>query len=205
MKKQLPVKQAIKAYYKQKTLSEGQLEALQHTQNSRNPGISTIFKRLSPAMTALAASSVLFVVLLTALFVGYFQPPEVIADAYADIHKDAAVSNGLQATMVQWLDESGIAAVPDSYPVEMSKFCRLNQYLTTHLRIAGASQGVVHLFFHHGERPFEWRDRSGVMDEMNWKLVKVRDNLTLIVLYSHDMREQAVRHIIAEMLPEWQV
>jgi len=210
MNKQLPVRQAIKAYYKEKTLSQGQLDALQHTLNRGQgwEGIVAIFKRLCPASTVLAASFVLFAVLLTALFVGlpgYFQPPGVIADAYADIHKDGAVSNGLQASMVQWMDESGIAPVPDSYPVQMSKFCRLNQYLTTHLRIAGARQGVVHLFFHHGERPFEWRDRSGVMDEMNWKLVKVRDNLTLIVLYSHDMREQAVQHIIGEMLPELQV
>ncbi len=208
MNKQLPVKQAIKAYYEEKTLSERQLGLLQQTLSSREDanmafsGFSAIIKRLRPATVALAASSVLFVVLLAALFVGYVQPPRVIADAYADIHKDGAVSNGLQVSMAQWMNESDIAAVPDRYPVEMSKFCRLNQYLTTHLRIAGASQGVVHLFFHHGERPFGWRDRSGVMDEMNWKLVKVRHNLTLIVLYSHDMREKAVQHIIGEMLPE---
>jgi len=60
----------------------------------------------------------------------------------------------------------------------------------------------VYLFFHHGDKPIYWLNLSGTNQQMNWKLVQVREDLTLIVMYTHDMREEAVRHILGEMLAE---
>lgn len=94
-----------------------------------------------------------------------------------------------------------IELVPQKYKVEMSKFCRLQSHQTTHLRIAGATQGKMHIFFHHGDKPIHWLNRSGTNEQMSWKLVQVREDLSLIVMYTHDMREDAVRYILAEMLP----
>jgi len=200
--KKQPIKQAVKEYYADKSLSDSQLGALQETikrqadsfeKNHINIKKTSVFKWGG----SIAASLFLFV-----LMAGYLQTPDLISSAYADIRKDAHLSNGMQASMQQWLDENNIASVPRQYPVKMSKFCRLDQVLTTHLRIAGKEQGEVNVFIHHGERPLSWFDGSGAVEDMNWKLLKVRNNLTLIVLYTHDMREKSVQHILHEMLPE---
>lgn len=199
MSKKQPLKKALKAYYVDKTLSVKQFDALHRALNSQKntpPPVKKI-----KWLGLLVASLALFVMLI-----GYYiQPPGVITAAYVDIEKDATHYNDLAESMRQWMDKNQIAAVPQQYPLEMSKFCRLDQMSTTHLRIAGARQGVVHLFFHSGPPPFQWRNRAGVMDNMNWKLLKVRDQLTLIVLYSHDMREKAVRHILQKMLPQLEI
>ncbi len=199
MNKKNTLKQALKTYYAGKTLSERQLDALQQIsgEGEAEADSNTVGFNVAGRAGLMLASLALLAVLL-----GYFQPPAVIADAYGDIEKDAALYNGLPISMQQWMHKNQIASVPQAYPVEMSKFCQLDQYLTTHIRIAGAQQGVVHLFFHSGERPLLWRNSTGVMDKMSWKLLKVRDRLTLIVLYSHDMREKAVLHILQGILPE---
>jgi len=197
-----PIKQAVKEYYADKSLSATQLNALQKSikqqadsieQNHSNINKASVFKWGG----TIAASLFLFVVMM-----GYLQTPDLISSAYADIRKDANLNNGMQVSMQQWLDENDIASVPQQYPVKMSKFCRLDQVLTTHLRIAGKEQGEMNVFIHHGERTLSWFDRSGAVEDMNWKLLKVRNNLTLIVLYTHDMREKSVQHILHEMLPE---
>ena len=36
------------------------------------------------------------------------------------------------------------------------------------------------------------------------KIIEVRDDLTVIVLYTDDMRESAMQNILGEMLPELQ-
>jgi len=43
------------------------------------------------------------------------------------------------------------------------------------------------------------------VDDINWKLLNVRNDLTVIVLYTQDMREKAVQHILSEMLAEFEV
>ncbi|RDH84874.1 MAG: hypothetical protein DIZ80_05260 [endosymbiont of Galathealinum brachiosum] len=209
-----PIRQAVKAFYGNKSLSAEQMKTLQNIlsqhseegeQHQQSSG--SRFKQINVYKWpgSIAASILLFVVMM-----GYFQTPDLISSAYADIQKDSNLNNGMQVSMQQWLDENDISRVPIMYPVEMSKFCRLDQKLTTHLRIAGKEQGVLNVFFHQGKRPLHWSPLhwlkgAGTLDDMNWKLVKVRDDLTVIVLYSHDMREKAVLHIMREMLPEFEV
>ena len=194
------VKEALKEYYVGSSLSDEQLKSLQVMQNippqysvQNNKNHYHVFKW----MGSIAASIMLFVVLI-----GYLKTPEVISAAYVDAAKDARIHNGMQTSIAQWLSEINITSVPDKYPVEMSKFCKLNNYLTTHFRIAGVEQGELHLFFHHGSRPIYWFNSSGDIDDMKWKLVKVRDDLTLIVMYTSEMREKSVQFILDKMLPE---
>ena len=195
-----PVKEALKAYYAGNTLSDAQLESLQAMQNlssqhsaKNKKNNHQVFKWLG----SIAASIVLFTVIF-----GYFKTPVVVAAAYVDVAKDASIHNGMQASMTQWLREINIASVPDKYSVEMSKFCKISSYLIAHFRIAGVEQGELHLFFHHGSRPVHWFNSSGDIDDMKWKLVKVRDDLTLIVMYTSEMREKSLQFILDKMLPE---
>lgn len=204
-----PVRQAVRTFYVNKSLSVEQMETLQHVLDKHEAKDEKshlnfggyinkvgVYKWLG----SVAASFFLFVLMMS-----YFQTPELISSAYADIQKDAGLNNGMRASMQEWLDENNISRIPQQYPVEMSKFCRLDQVLTTHIRIAGKEQGVMNVFFHYGERPLHWLNGDGTLDDMNWKLVKVREKLTVIVLYSHDMREKSVKHILHKMLPELEV
>jgi hypothetical protein len=205
--KNLPMKQALKDYYADKSLSDAQLTLLQNAtmyageSSSQNLNKADSYK-WPGKWHGKWAGSMLASFVLFASILGYFHRPELITFAYADIHKDSQLNNGLAPSMRQWLDENNIASVPEEFPVKMSKFCRLNQVLTTHIRIAGKQQGEMNVFIHQGEPPLYWRDRSGSFDDMKWKLVKVREDLTLIVLYTLDMREKSVQNILYEMLPE---
>jgi hypothetical protein len=195
------LKQSVRTYYENISLSDDQLQRLQQTVSSGTAdNASDDTRGFARPFTWIAALS-LILLLFTGLL-NLSQPPDVIADAYADISKDRDLHNGLQPSMEQWLQENRIFNAPEQYPVEMSKFCHLDQYLTTHLRLAGSKQGKMHLFIHHGSRPISWINRSGDMDDMRWRLLKVRDDLTVIVLYTQDMRETAVQNILQGMLPE---
>ena len=197
-----PVKQAFKDFYADKSLSELQLQALQKTLNQAEVVNQQNIPEYNTQRTFKWLGSVVASLLLMVLISGYLQTPDLIASAYADISKDASLNNGMQPSMLQWLNENNISAVPQQYPIKMSKFCRLDRVMTTHLRIAGKQQGEVNLFFHYGDRPLHWFDGSGTINDMNWRLVKVRKNLTLIVLYTQDMRKKSVQQILHEMLPE---
>ena len=198
--KRQPIKQAIKSFYASKHLSDTQYQDLQALQKKRQQSQSIRHSRkpLMSFWTASIAASLLF---FTVTF-SYMQPPMLITAAYADTIKDADLHNGMQEKTHQWMDEYGIGNVPEKYRVEMSKFCKLNQYPASHLRIAGAEQGILHIFLHQGHRPMHWLNRTGTVNELNWSLIKVRDDLTLIVMHSNDMREAAIQHILAEMLPD---
>lgn len=207
-----PVKQALKVFYAGKSLSDAQGQSLQQilssgfvedseasSKESENAKVNSQTNRVVKWLGSIAAS------FLVVLVMSYLYTPQVISAAYADIQKDKHLTTGLQLPMQQWLDENKITRVPAQYPVEMTKFCMLDQNLTLHMRISGKEQGEMNVFFHHGEQSLLWFDGSGELDDMKWKLLKVRENLTLVVLYTHDMREKSVQHILNEMLPELEV
>jgi len=198
-KQRQPLKQAVKIFYETHGLSDTQLHSLQQMiaeKAADSPHEKSVSWRW---LSSIAASLLISIAIFT-----YLQTPAVVTAAYSDTQKDAALNNGLQASVSQWINENQIDAVPAQYRVEMSKFCRLDRYQTSHLRVAGVEQGKLHLFFHHGGHPLNWFNRSGTVDKMNWKLIKVRRDLSLIVMYSDDMRETAVRDILHQMLPELQ-
>jgi len=197
-----PVKVAVKTFYASRQLSDVQQQVLdelqqpqqQTTENTRS---NNFFTR--SWVGSIAASLLLFIVIFS-----YAHTPAVITAAYADTLQDAKLNNGMQVSMNQWMIDNRINDVPEEYPVEMSKFCNIDQYQTTHLRIAGVEQGILHIFMHSGAISGVWGKHTGTIDEMNWKLIKIRDEMTLIVLYSNDMRDSAVQNILGEMLPELQ-
>jgi len=202
------LKQALKDYYAGKSLSDTQLDTLQKNlsqgafQGNSTSGVKR--RRIMKWASSLAAS--LFLLVMVS---GYLHTPEIVTLANTDITKDANLKNGLPVPTEQWLNKHSIEQVPEIYPVKMSKLCRLGQSLTMHLRIAGKQQGEMNVFFQPGENTTGWVDgwlaRSGDMQGMHWKLIKVRKNLSVIVLYTPDMRETAVQDILQKMLPELQV
>ena len=194
------IKQALKNYYLSKSLSDAQNKSLQALQKSLQQPLENVRPNKPFALQWVGSIAVSFLLLI--IVFAYSHTPAVITAAYADVSTDATLYNGLQLPTSQWLSETNIVGVPQKYPVEMSKFCNLDQYKTTHLRIAGAEQGTMHLFFHHGGHPVHWLNRTGTIDEMNWKMIEVRDDLTVIVLYADNMRESAMQNILGEMLPE---
>jgi len=198
------VKQALKTFYADKSLSDSQLQSLQQKLPShftKDDDNITNDKKISIIKWLGSIAASFLIVWISA----YLHTPQLISSAYADIQKDKSLNTGMSLAIQQWLDESNIASVPTQYPVEMSKFCTLDQSLTMHMRIAGKDQGELNVFFYHGERPLFWFNGAGKLNDMNWKLLKVRKNLTLVVLYTHDMREKSVQHILNEMLPELEV
>lgn len=205
MNTQQTFKQAIKTYYAGQSLSDTQMLDLQAKLSRFEENITdnkSVSNRRSAAVKwagSFVASVLVFIIVFS-----YFQTPALVSDAYADISKDADLNNGMPVSMQQWLGENSISPIPQQYAVEMSKFCKLDQYLTTHVRIAGVEQGKVHLFFHQGERAASWFDRRGELNSMNWRLLKVRDNLTLLVMFTEDMREAAVEQILDKILPHLQ-
>ncbi len=200
--KKQTVKQALKQYYSNCALTDTQLQALQQKMdsdaNSKFNGVA--FYSALKWGSSVVASVFIFVIISI-----NFQTPGLINSAYVDIFKDANLNNGMQASMQQWLDENNISRVPAEYPVKMSKFCRLGNSVTTHLRIAGKKQGEMNVFFHQGHGSKFWHASSGKVENMNWKLVNVREDLTLIVLYTQDMREKSVLYILDKLLPELEV
>jgi len=196
--RKLPVKAAVRAFYTSKLLSDNQQQSLDDLQQSLKTHQSIRSNLTLLIWTgSIAASLLLFITVFS-----YIQTPDLIIAAYADTLKDSNLNNGMETNMKEWMTDNHINSAPIKYPVEMSKICKLNQYKTTHLRIAGAEQGTMHIFFHNGEMSTHWRKSTGTIDELNWKLIKVRDKLTVIVFYTDDMRESAIQNILGEMLPE---
>jgi len=195
--KKQPIKQALKTYYFAKALSNKQLQALHEQQDVSDHNQSYLSYRTLKWVGSVAASLVVFFMVFSYTFT-----PAVVTAAYADIALDANTNNGMQLSLTQWMNKNQINPVPQQYKVEMSKFCQLDQFKTTHLRIAGIEQGKMHVFFHHGEPPIHWLNRSGTKGHMKWRLVKIREDLTLIVMHTFDMRNQSVQHILAGILPE---
>jgi len=198
------VKQALKTFYADKSLSDSQLQTLQQTLTSRltKDGENITSDKNISVIKWLGSIAASFLIIWMTV---YLHTPQLVSSAYADIQKDESLNTGMPLAIKQWLDESNIASVPSQYPVEMSKFCRLDQSLTMHMRIAGKEQGELNVFFHHGEPRLFWFNGAGKLNDMNWRLLKVRKNLTLVVLYTQDMREKSVQHILNEMLPELEV
>jgi hypothetical protein len=196
-----PLKLALKTYYENRPLPDNRLQVLQVMQSEAAQKHGGKAAKTSRVMWFCSVAASLLLIIIT---LAHLQTPAIINAAYNDIAHDAETYNGMQSSVSQWLHENDIRAVPQKYRVEMSKLCQLDKYQARHLRIAGAEQGTLHLFFQHGARPFNWMNDNGHDEKINWKIINVRDDLTLIVMHTHDMREEAIQNILDNMLPELQ-
>jgi len=205
-----PIKQALKEFYSNKSLTSEQLDRLQQltSQNSceleRKPekvdfhdtGESSIFSRSKYFwLSSMAASVMMFFILFDN------SHPGLITSAYQDIAKDSELHNGLDIAVSNWLAVNNISPVPKEFDIEMSKFCQLEKQIATHIRVAGKSQGTAHFFFHQKDADLQAEIVQGVENEMNWKIIYIRENISVLVMYTQDMREEAVQKILLGMLP----
>lgn len=159
-------------------------------------------KQLSnkPAKYLLVAASIFAMVVGTVFLNSYFTAPNLISVAINDINNDAKQHIGIALPIESVVQEANIHLPPDSMPIEMSKLCTLNGNQTMHLKVAGAKQGEVHLFIKKGD--FEasiWKSEQSATATMPWKLIKPRDDLSVLVLYTKDMNPANVDVLIQTM------
>jgi len=186
----------MQMFYANKSLSDKQLDKLQQIQAKARQNSGKQAKALSKwrLVLALAASVAMLFVLISPL-----HTPSVVSHAYADIIKDSEDNNQRSTEISDWLRSNDIKEVPSRYQVEMVKYCYLDKDKTVHLRVAGTEQGKLHLFFRQGGGTVNGFNNAGTHDDMHWKLLKVKHDLTLLVMYTQDMREASVNHIIGAM------
>ena len=206
-----PIKQALKELYSSKSLTSEQLGRLQllSPQNSieleQKPAEVDSHHAIEPSifsrskyfwLSSMAASVMIF-------FILFDNPhPGLITSAYQDIAKDSELHNGLDIAVSDWLAVKNISPVPEEFDIEMSKFCQLERQTATHIRVAGKSQGTAHFFFHQTDTDLQPEIAQGVENELNWKIIYIRENISVLVMYTQDMREEAIQKILHGMLPD---
>lgn len=152
----------------------------------------------------LGAAASVFVAFIVLVFVAQQSTPTIVTLAVQDIAVDAARSNQAayrfdDAMRVQ-LQSQGIKPPLPEMKVKMAKSCTLNKTQTTHLRIAGAIRGEVHVFIHDGDFAIPaWRAQQGEVNTMQWQVIHPRDGLSVLVMRSADMNPQRVAALIKEM------
>lgn len=200
-KNSVPFKQAVKSHYESKGLSDEKLDKLSKLSEDFSTESKvknkSIYTRWSLPISAVAASLIIAMV-----FLGVQREPEIITAAYNDILQDANLSNGYSQVQKDWIRVNNILPAPTDYNVEMSKFCNINGVKTTHLRIAGTHQGKMNVFFKKGNLPYRLSKSSGKTENMHWKVLESNKDITVIVMYTEDMRENVVNKIIGVMLPD---
>ena len=201
-----PFKQAVSSYYKNKELSDEKIQSISKlTKNIEAKNInnekSSIHRRKS-SMWSISISAIAASLLVAVIMIGFQQQPEIITAAYNDIKIDSHLNNGFAQQQKEWIAVNHILPAPAQYNIEMSKFCELAGHQTTHLRIAGAERGKMNIFFKKGLRPYRFGKKSGKKDDMFWKVLESKQDFTVIVLYTEDMRENVVNKIINKMVPD---
>jgi len=198
-REEIPLKKAVKSYYADKKLSAEQLEKLSSLSDNPVSDIKPlrVHKFGMFPFPAIAASILIFIA-----FFSYNKNPDIITAAYSDIIHDEKLSNGLSDVHKNWIAVNEIKAAPSDYNVEMSKFCDIDGFKTMHLRIAGKYHGKMNLFFKKGSRSYRFGKSSGITKDMKWKVLESNKDITVIVMYTKDMRENVVNNIIGTMLPD---
>jgi len=151
-----------------------------------------------PLRWAVVAGLALMALLLTPLLKS--PAPDLVSAAISDIVNDDKQQVGMTLTLDEVLQASHLQPPPPSMAVAMSKYCQLNGNKTTHLKIAGAKQGYVHLFIRQGN--FEatgWQADDRSSSPMPWRLLKPRKDLTVLVLYTRDMNPASVDTLLQTM------
>lgn len=129
-----------------------------------------------------------------------YTTPSLVTAAVDDIHKYEKHKIGIALPIASLIEETGINLPMNSTPIKMTKYCTLNDSKTTHIKVAGAKQGEVHLFISRSEFDvYFWHAQKGVVGSMPWRLFKPREDLSVLVLYSHDMNPSNVEKLIQTM------
>ena len=149
-----------------------------------------------PAMLAFLAASLFGIVIGTTLLNIGITKNDLINVAVRDIGNDEKQHAGIILPVELLIAQAYIHYPPKSMTVKMSKMCDLDGNKTIHLKVAGEKQGEVHLFIKEGN--FDLKP-SSQNKTMPWKLIKPRDNLSVLVLYTQDMNPANVDRLIQTM------
>jgi len=157
-------------------------------------------RRRKPMIFAWAASVAALALTLMVFVKPNTGPSDLINFALEDIANDAEKHVAISVPLDGVYQLAQIHQPPPSMPIEMSKTCYLGNNKTTHLKIAGARQGVVHLFIKQGDFNAVFVDATRRQAfTMPWRLLKPRKDLTVLVLYSQDMNPNSVDTLLKTM------
>lgn len=155
--------------------------------------------RTRPMKFILIAAGLSGIILGTLLVNQLTVPQDLINIAINDIRNDDKQHVGITLPVDLIIKQANIHMPPESMPVEMTKLCNLNGNKTTHLKIAGAKQGAVHLFIKEGSFDASLWESKNNTPGMPWMLIKPRDNLSVLVVYTEDMNPVSVDKLIQTM------
>ena len=158
-------------------------------------------RKTTPSRLLVATAASVVLALATMLVViTSLSTPELVELAINDIKSDAKHNATSVIPLDAILQDSGIKGPLQNMPVKMAKYCNLNNTRTSHLRIAGAKQGEVHLFISKGNFDIPaWKNRQGQTDGMFWEMIQPGKNFSVLVLRSPDMSKDKVNQLIEHM------
>lgn len=136
--------------------------------------------------------------MLTLNFV--WQAPAVVNAAYDDIISDAKLGIGMSIPMADIVKTHDIHLTDLPSNVVMTKKCRLHGHNTTHMQLTAADRSDVHLFIYQGELPKQfWQQSTGEISNMPWKIIKPREDLSVLVLQTPGGNTAEVESMIQHM------
>ncbi|WP_455203108.1 DUF3379 family protein [Kaarinaea lacus] len=140
------------------------------------------------------------IVTITLIVVMTLQTPTVVRHALADIEKDKPLNVGIAVPDNIWMSSLRIKAPPAVMAIDMTKYCYIEGAKTVHFQLSGADHSEVHLFVQDGE--FEkrsWQTTQGELESMKWRLLKPRDDLSILVLFSRNADTLSIERLIDTM------
>lgn len=155
--------------------------------------------RNKPAKYILVAASLVCLVLGTILINRVSTPVDLISIAINDINKDEKSHTGITLPLELMVKQVNVQLPPESMPVEMTKLCNLNGNKTMHIKVAGANRGAVHLFIKKGDFDASLWESATNVPIMPWRLIKPRQDLSVLVVYTEDMDPASVDNLLQTM------
>lgn len=155
--------------------------------------------RHKPAKYLFIAASLVGVIIGTVLVNRLLTPNDLITLAINDINNDEKHQVGITLPIELLVKQAKIQLPPESMPIEMTKLCNLKGNKTTHIKVAGAKQGAVHLFIKQGDFDASLWESANSTPVMPWKLIKPRTDLSVLVVYTEDMNPANVDKLIQTM------
>ena len=152
-----------------------------------------------PVKFIIAAASLFGIIVGAILVNNHSTSQDLITIAINDINKDEKHHVGITLPIELVVKQANIHLPPESMPVAMTKLCNLNGNKTTHIKVAGAKQGAVHLFIKMGDFDASLWESKDNTPAMPWRLIKPRHDLSVLVVFTEDMNPASVDKLIQTM------
>lgn len=161
----------------------------------------TMKQHHNPMVKYLVLAASVFGIVISILLVKYVeQPVDLVQVAIEDIKNDTRKHVGIMLPIETLFKRANINLPPNSMPIEMTKHCNLKGNETLHIKVAGAHHGAVHLFIKKGDFTLSITNSGqGIGDFKSWGLIKPRNEISVLVLYTKDMNPANVDKLINTM------